>query len=63
MKEFFPDLKINLKKRDKLVPVRGTLSTKKAKKLLNYKSKLPLEIGYKKYINWYKNFFERKNEK
>ena len=63
LKEFFPDLKINLKKRDKLVPVRGTLSTKKAKKLLNYKSKLPLEIGYKKYINWYKNFFERKNEK
>ena len=63
LREFFPEIKIILKKRDKLVPVRGTLSTIKAKKLLNYKSKLPLEVGYRKYINWYKEFFKRQNEK
>ena len=60
LKEFFPEIKIILKKRDKLVPVRGTLSTIKAKKLLNYKSKLPLEVGYRKYINWYKEFLKDK---
>ena len=27
------------------------------KKILNYKSKLPLEKGYQKYIFWYRNFF------
>jgi nucleoside-diphosphate-sugar epimerase len=56
LKNNFPDIKIILKKRDKLVPVRGTLSIKKAKELLKYKPKLPLEIGYRKYIEWYKNF-------
>ena len=42
--------KSDSKKRDKLVPIRGTLSIRKAKKLLNYKSKYPLEKGYQKYI-------------
>lgn len=57
LKKNFPSIKVVLKKRDKLVPIRGTLSTKKAKKILNYKSKLPLEKGYQKYIFWYRNFF------
>tara|TARA_B100000941_G_scaffold283571_1_gene253243 strand:- start:332 stop:1333 length:1002 start_codon:yes stop_codon:yes gene_type:complete len=57
LKKNFSSIKVVLKKRDKLVPKRGTLSTKKAKKLLNYKSKYPLEKGYQKYIFWYRNFF------
>ena len=57
LKKHFPNIKIVLKKRDKLVPIRGTLSTDKAKKLLNYRSRFPLETGYKRYIQWYKSFY------
>ena len=44
------------------MPKRGTLSTLKAKKLLNYKSKWPIGTGYIKYINWYKDFYSKKNK-
>ncbi len=57
LKRDFPDLKVVYSKRDKLMPKRGTLSTRKAKQLINYKPKWPLSRGYKKYINWYKNIF------
>ena len=43
LKDHFPSIKIQFKKRDKLMPKRGTLSTQKAKKLLKYKSNWPLE--------------------
>ena len=59
LKRDFPDLKVVYSKRDKLMPKRGTLSTRKAKQLINYKSKWPLNRGYKKYINWYKDIFFR----
>lgn len=59
LKRDFPDLKVVYSKRDKLMPKRGTLSIRKAKQLLNYKSKWPLSRGYKKYINWYKDIFLR----
>ena len=39
------------------MPERGTLNNEKEKKFLNYESKYPLEIGYKKYIKWYKDFW------
>ena len=44
-------------KRDKFMPVRGTLSNSKAKKLLNYSSRWNLEKGYIRYIKWYKKIF------
>ena len=59
LRKDFPNLKVEYSKRDKLMPKRGTLSNFKAKKLLNYKSKWPLNKGYKKYINWYKKIFEK----
>ena len=40
------------------MPVRGTLSVDKAKKLINYNPKWSLEKGYPEYINWYKNFIK-----
>jgi len=46
-------------KKDILVPERGTLSIDKAKKLINYKSNWPIEKGYIKYIEWYKNIFKK----
>ena len=39
----FTNIKMEFKKRDKLMPERGTLSTSKAEELLNYKSEWPLE--------------------
>mgnify|MGYP001497158576 CR=1 FL=1 len=39
---------------DKLVPKRGTLSTHKAKKRINYTSKFKLEKGFEEYYKWYK---------
>ena len=52
----FPKIKINIKKRDKLMPVRGTLSVEKAKKLIGYNPNWSLEKGYPQYIEWYKKF-------
>ena len=56
-KKNFSGIKVKYIKRDKLMPKRGTLSTIKAKKLINYKPKWPLKKGYQKYIEWYKKFY------
>ena len=58
LKNDFPDIVIKNEKRDKLTPVRGTLSIKKAKDLLGYNPKWSLENGYPKYIKWYKDIFK-----
>lgn len=55
LKNNFPSFKVIYKKQDKLVPKRGTLSTKKAEKLIGYKPKFNLLKGYKKYVDWYKS--------
>ena len=57
MKTHFPDLEINYTPKDNLTPDRGTLCVEKAKSLLGYVPECPLENGYVKYINWYKEFF------
>lgn len=55
IKKYFPNLKVKLIKRDKLIPFRGTLSVKKAKKMIGYKPKFNLEKGVPKLIKWYEN--------
>lgn len=50
----FPNTPIQHVERDKLMPFRGTLSVNKAKKLIGYSPTNPIEIGFKKYIHWYK---------
>ena len=52
----FPGSKLECKPRDSLMPERGTLSIKKAKDLLGYNPQFPIEIGFKKYIEWYQLF-------
>ena len=59
LKKEFKNINVSYEKRDKLMPIRGTLSTSKAKKLLGYESQWPIETGYIKYINWYKSFFKK----
>ncbi len=58
LKSEFPKTKINFKEREKFMPERGTLSIKKAKDLLGYEPKNPIEKGYIKYIKWYKKFWD-----
>ena len=48
----FKKLKFKITKRDSFRPKRGTLSTAKAKKLLNYKPKYNLTKGINKYIDF-----------
>jgi len=55
LKEYFPDIKVNYQQRDKLMPERGSLAVAKAKKLIGYNPTNPLETGFRKYIEWYKN--------
>ena len=52
----FPGIKLYHKTRDGLMPERGTLSIDKAQKLLGYNPQYPVEEGFIKYINWYKDF-------
>jgi nucleoside-diphosphate-sugar epimerase len=37
------------------MPFRGTLSVKKAQKLIGYAPRNPVEVGFPKYIQWYKD--------
>ena len=57
LKQEFPEIKIFYKEKEKSMPERGTLDVSKAKKLLGYKPINPIEIGYIKYISWYKKFW------
>ena len=57
----FPSAKLECKPRDALMPERGTLSIDKAKKLIGYSPQFPIEIGFKKYIDWYKSFSKNNN--
>lgn len=54
IKEAFPDAPVQYTTRDALMPFRGTLSIDKAKSLLGYKPQAPIEVGFTKYIHWYK---------
>lgn len=59
----FPDVQTAFEERDRLMPVRGTLSIKKAKHLLGYSPKYPIEEGFKKYIAWYREHLQRDQPK
>jgi nucleoside-diphosphate-sugar epimerase len=54
IKENFPEAPVQFVERDKLMPFRGTLSVKKLDALIGYKPTHPIEIGFPKYIEWYK---------
>ena len=58
LKDEFPKIKVFYKEREKFMPERGTLKNDKAKKLLNFEAKNPIEKGYVEYISWYKKFWK-----
>jgi len=61
LKTEFPKIHINYKEKEKFMPERGTLDVSKAKKILGYTPKNPIEVGYVKYISWYKKFWQNIN--
>ena len=64
LKKNFKKINVQRVKKEFLMPERGTLSTEKARDLIKYKPKWPIEKGYIKYINWYKDFYkDYKNSK
>jgi nucleoside-diphosphate-sugar epimerase len=54
LQEHFPEVRIRYVPRDRLMPMRGTLCVDKAVSLLGYAPEYPLEIGFERYVNWYK---------
>ena len=59
VKSVIPTAIFEERPRDKIKPVRGALSTKRASETLNFRPQWPLEIGYKRYCEWYVEQWER----
>jgi nucleoside-diphosphate-sugar epimerase len=59
MRENFPGIAVNYHPRDQLMPERGTLSVDKARRMLGYEPRFPLEKGFVRYIEWYKGLAGR----
>lgn len=55
----FPHVEVEYVERDHLMPVRGTLSIEKAKHMLGYSPKNPLEVGFCKYVEWYEKLVQK----
>jgi len=58
LKNHFDGININYLPKDSLTPNRGTLNVDKARNLLGYQPQNPIEVGYPKYIQWYKTFWD-----
>lgn len=54
VQQHFPGVEVERVTRDHLMPFRGTLSIDKARKRLGYEPRFPIEIGFPKYIAWYR---------
>jgi nucleoside-diphosphate-sugar epimerase len=52
--EEFPEARVEHTQRNALMPIRGTLSIKKAQELLGYEPSHPIERGLIEYIEWYR---------
>ena len=59
MESVVPDVILTERPRAKDKPIRGTLSTDRATKVLGFEPKWPLEVGYKRYCEWYVEQWDR----
>ncbi len=59
VKSIVPSAILEERPRNKVKPVRGTLVTDRARKMLGFKPQWPLEKGYKQYCEWYVDQWER----
>lgn len=56
--EHFPDVRLRHQARERLMPKRGTLCVNKARRMIGFEPRWPLEDGFVKYIGWYKQLWE-----
>ena len=63
VKDVVPSAVLEERPRAKDKPIRGTLSTVRAEDELGFKADLPLEVGYRRYCEWYVENFERVKSK
>jgi nucleoside-diphosphate-sugar epimerase len=54
LKRQFPDVEVQHVPRDRLMPFRGTLNVDKARRLVGYEPAFPIDIGFEKYVEWYR---------
>jgi nucleoside-diphosphate-sugar epimerase len=59
IKKEFPGIKVSHIPRDALMPERGTLNVDKARRMIDYQPHFPLDVGYRRYIEWYRGLFDR----
>lgn len=52
--EYFPGITIEYRPKKAFMPNRGTLCVDKARETIGYAPRYPLEKGFVKYINWYR---------
>jgi len=63
VKDVVPQAELREVPRDKIKPIRGTLSTKRAGEVLGFEAKWSLEKGYRQYCEWYVEQWERTQAK
>jgi nucleoside-diphosphate-sugar epimerase len=54
VREEFPLLEVERMERDRLMPRRGTLSVDRAREIIGYTPRWPIEAGMPEYIDWYR---------
>ncbi|MEX2312069.1 MAG: NAD(P)-dependent oxidoreductase, partial [Rhodospirillales bacterium] len=59
VKSVVPNAILEERPRDMIKPIRGTLSTARAREYLNFIPQWSLEVGYKRYCEWYVDQWER----
>ena len=59
VKDVVPQAILEERPRDENKPVRGTLSTQRAQDELNFFPEWTLEVGYRRYCEWYVDQWER----
>ena len=59
VKDVVPTAELREVPRDTVKPIRGTLSTERARKILNFEAQWTLETGYRRYCEWYVEQWER----
>lgn len=59
VKEIVPDAVLVERPRAADKPIRGTLSTERARTVLGFEPEWPLEEGYRRYCQWYAEAWER----
>ena len=59
MRQSIPNVPVEYVERDRLMPIRGTLSIARARALLGYAPRYPIERGVPEYISWYRNLYQQ----